>query len=359
MSKLLYITHLSGKRVNRLWLSAIIAAKDLGYEVHLACNMAEVEHPGWDDDCSYWKICTHQIDFNRNPLSLENRKARKQLSGGLLGRICAKANHVPHIIYQAHGFHFWKGAPIKNWVLYYPVEKWLATKTDVLITINKEDFERATKRFRKTRVEYVSGVGIDINKFSISKEKGIEKRQELCLKKSDFVLLSIGELIPRKNHKEVLAALRDLKRNNQINDIQYLICGSGEYMSELKKDCEDYQISDHVRFLGFRKDISEICAASDLFVFPSLQEGLPVALMEAMASGLPVICSGIRGNVDLIRNGIEGEIANNHDEIAKAIVRLKNDRLICKKYADNAIEKIKQFDLPIVVTQIKNIYKSL
>ena len=111
--------------------------------------------------------------------------------------------------------------------------------------------------------------------------------------------------------------------------------------------------------MGFRKDIGEICAASDLFVFPSLQEGLPVALMEAMACGLPVICSGIRGNVDLIQNGIEGEIANNSTDFANAIVKLKNNHLLCSEYAKNAMEKIKQFDLPIVVKQMKDIYTSM
>lgn len=376
MKKLLYITHLSGKRVNRIWISSIMAAQELGYEFHLACNMAGAEHPGWEQDCKNWGIHTHQIDFNRNPLNLENIKAKKQLSellikekfdvvhcntpvGGLLGRICARECHVPHIIYQAHGFHFWKGAPLKNWLLYYPVEKWLSGKTDILITINKEDYERAKKRFGKARIEYVPGVGIDINKFSSKKDKREEKRHELHLTDNDFVLLSVGELIPRKNHIAVLRALSELKKTDCLTGIQYLICGNGSYMDELKEAINNYSISDHVQMLGFRKDISEICAASDLFVFPSLQEGLPLALMEAMACGMPTICSCIRGNTDLIDHGVEGEIANNSAEIAEAIIRLKNDRSLCQHYADEALKKIKGFDLDIIVTQMKQIYSSL
>lgn len=376
MKKLLYITHLSGKRVNRIWISSIIASQELGYEFHLACNMAGAEHPGWDQDCKDWGIHTHQIDFNRNPLSPENINAKKQLCelidqekfdivhcntpvGGMLGRICGRKCRVPNVIYQAHGFHFWKGAPMKNWLFYYPVEKYLARKTDVLITINKEDYARAKKKFGKTRIEYVPGVGIDITKFSTSLDKREGKRSELRLKDTDFVLLSVGELIPRKNHIEVLRALRELKEKNQLADIQYLICGSGTYMNELKNAIDEYGISDHVQLLGFRKDVSEICAASDLFVFPSLQEGLPLALMEAMACGLPAICSGIRGNTDLIDAGVEGEIVNHSSEIAEAVVRLKSDRSLCKTYANGAAKKIKQFDLAIIVTQMKNIYSSL
>ena len=353
-----------------------MAAQKLGYEFHLACNMAGAEHPGWEQDCSEWKIHTHQIDFDRHPLSLENIKAKKQLCklmnqekfdivhcntpvGGLLGRLCGKKCKVPNILYQAHGFHFWKGSPIKNWMLYYPVEKWLARKTDVLITINKEDYERAKRKLRKTHIEYVPGVGIDINKFSSTAIKREEKRHELRLRDTDFTLLSIGELIPRKNHMEVLYALNEIKRSNQIGNIQYLICGSGIYMDELRKTIYKLNIQDHVRLLGFRKDVNEICAATDLFVFPSLQEGLPLALMEAMACGMPSICSDIRGNTDLIENGIEGEIVNNASEISEAIIRLKNTPSLCDKYAQAAKEKIKQFDISIIVEHMMRIYGNL
>ena len=158
MKKILYITHLSGKRVNRFWISAIYAAQALGYEFHLACNMTGAEHPAWEEGCKKYGIITHQIDFNRNPLSPQNIKAQKQLAkllkegfdvvhcntpvGGLVGRISAKKAKIPKIIYQAHGFHFWKGAPLHNWLLYYPAERLMAHKTDVLITINQEDYER-------------------------------------------------------------------------------------------------------------------------------------------------------------------------------------------------------------------------
>ncbi len=277
--------------------------------------------------------------------------------GGVLGRICAHKAQVPCIIYQAHGFHFWKGAPLKNWLLYYPVEKRLARKTDVLITINTEDYNLAKKCFKPGKVEYVPGVGIDLQKFSIINGDRKSKRAELGLAESDFVLLSVGELIPRKNHVVVLEALAELKKQNRLEHIQYLICGRGEIENELKKKAEELGLSDRTHFLGFRMDVNEICMASDLFVFPSSQEGLPVALMEAMACGLPVICSNIRGNTDLIEDGINGKLVENKASvIANEIYNMMENGDIRALYSYKALDTIKQYDFPVVVDAMKKVY---
>ena len=373
MKKLLYITHLSGKRVNRFWISAIKAAQGLGFEFHLACNMEEAEHPGWEEDCIAWQIKPHHIDFDRNPLSMVNIRAKKQLKeliekehfdivhcntpvGGLLGRICAYKS-VPSIIYQAHGFHFWKGAPIRNWLIYYPVEKWLAKKTNVLITINKEDSETAKIRIKAKETAYVPGVGVDTELFRKKNRDLEDKRNELGLNESDFVILSVGELIRRKNHAVVLEALGEMKKTGQLENTQFIICGQGILEEALKKRTVELGIAEHVRFLGYRKDINEIYSVSDLFVFPSLQEGLPVAVMEAMASGTPVICSNIRGNNDLIENNRNGEFADNDPEsVKRAIIRMRGDRYLREKYAEAAAVTVKQFDISVAEERLREIY---
>lgn len=243
MKKLLYITHLSGSRVNRFWLTSIAAAHELGYEFHLACNMNGAEQPQFNEGCQQYRIITHHIDFNRNPLSGENKKAYKELLdllererfdivhcntpvGGLLGRLCSHKAHVPYVIYQAHGFHFWKGAPAKNWMFYYPVEKYLSRYTDALITINQEDYD-AAKKFHAKQVYYVPGVGIDQSLFTPAYKKNMEKRKELGLSENDFVVLSVGELIPRKNHEIVIRAIAEIKKKFSTIPVQYLICGTG------------------------------------------------------------------------------------------------------------------------------------
>lgn len=194
------------------------------------------------------------------------------------------------VMYTAHGFHFYKGAPMKNWLLFYPAEKLCAHYTDVLITINKEDHALAQRKLKAKQVVYVPGVGIDLNAFSPD-ETGIS-RQDLSIPEGNRILLSVGELSHRKNHETLIRAAAGMQ-NTTI-----LIAGTGALERELKALAK--KLACDVRFLGYRKDIAQLCGICDLFVLPSFQEGLPVALMEAMACGKAVSCSAIRGNVDLV-----------------------------------------------------------
>ena len=314
MKKLLYITNLSGKRINRIWLSSIKAAKELGYEVHLACNMKEAEHPGWDQDCQDWGIFTHHIDFIRNPFDIRNTTARNQLLklmnrekydivhcntpvGGLIGRICAKKIHIPNVFYQAHGFHFWKGAPLFNWLVYYPVEKWLSRYTDTLLTITKDDYVLAQKMHAK-RVSYVHGIGINLNLFTRKNKDDVNNnlRDRIGIPREAKVLLSVGELNKNKNHLAVFDALKMIHRD----DIYYVICGEGDLRQTLENTMVAQELSDKIRLVGFQHNVQEYYRMADLFVFPSLREGIPGAIMEAIATGVPVIASDIRGIRDII-----------------------------------------------------------
>lgn len=313
--KLLYITHRATKYVNRFWFSSITAAHELGYEFHLACNMQTVEHGTWENDCSKYGIVAHQIDFDRNPLGKSNLQAKRQLlalmekerfdivhcntpTGGLIGRICAYKAEVPYVIYQAHGFHFWKGAPLKNWLCYYPVERHLAKHTDSLITINQEDYMLAKRKMPAKRVEYISGVGIDINKFAGTITDKEATRKLINVPENAFFLISVGELIKRKNHEVVIRAISQLQDIN----VHYVIVGTGVLNDYLLKLIQEQGVSKQVHLLGYRRDVAQLYKAADACCFPSYQEGLPVALMEAMATGLPCIASRIRGNVDLLPN---------------------------------------------------------
>lgn len=202
------------------------------------------------------------------------------------------------VVYTAHGFHFFKGAPLKNWLFYYPVEKLLSYWTDCLITINREDYQRAKKKFHAKRTEYVPGVGIDLEKFCSGFVDINEKRKSLGISENDIMLLSVGELSERKNHEAVIRALAGIDNA----EIKYFVAGQGGLQGHLSALIKEYGMEDNITLLGYRTDISELCQAADLFVFPSKQEGLPVAMMEAIACGTPVICSRIRGNVELIQN---------------------------------------------------------
>lgn len=372
MKKVLFVATVVKTHIMEFHIPYLKMFKEMGWETAVAARN-DYENPA---DCviPYCDIY-YNIPFERNPLKPGNLKAYKELKhiidegeydiihchtpvGAMLTRLAAKQarKQGTKVFYTAHGFHFYKGAPAINWILYYPVEKWLSRYTDVLITINKEDYERA-KTFKAGKVCYVPGVGIDLKKFNAGYVNKEQKRKEIGVSADDFVLLSVGELIPRKNHEVVIRALSVLKRLDKLNHIEYVICGRGAYEADLRKLAEELDVADHVHFLGYRNDISEICNCADLFVFMSHQEGLPVALMEAMACGLPAVCSNIRGNTDLIEDGVTGLLANNTpEEVAQSISKMKSDTALRNRVASAALQKIKQFDLSSVEDEMSKIY---
>ena len=219
--------------------------------------------------------------------------------GGVIGRLLGKKLNIP-VIYTAHGFHFYNGSSMLSWILYYPVEYLLSKYTDELVLINSEDYELASQ-LKAKKNWYIPGIGIDskikINNSNLYKKN---KREELKISSNKIVLLSVGELNSNKNHIKVLKCLKKAKMKNVI----YVICGIGKRSKILYRYAKKNDID--LRLLGYREDINDIYEISDIFIFPSKREGLPVSLMEAMRAGLPVIVSNIRGNRDLIKNERNG-----------------------------------------------------
>lgn len=287
--------------------------QEMGYEVHYASNYHTPSYGKDNRRLDGTGIIRHQIDFVRSPYKPANLKVYRQLKalmkrecfqlvhchtpmGAVMARLAGKATKTKPIIYTAHGFHFFKGAPLRNWLFYYPVERWLSRYTTQLICINQEDFERAQK-FHAPYVDYIPGAGINLTKIQQTADiNRKQKRDSMGLPADKKILLSVGELIPRKNHETAIRAFAKWRDSSWL----YLICGQGELDEYLKKLVEELNLEQQVLFLGYRKDVLEICRISDCFLFPSFQEGLPMAMLEAMACGLPVICSDVRGNRDLM-----------------------------------------------------------
>ena len=272
--------------------------------------------------------------------------------GSVVARVAAISERKKgmKVIYTAHGFHFYKGAPKKNWLIFYPIERICSSFTDVLITINKEDYAFAKKHMKANQVEYVPGVGIDTKKFIIPNFNVAEKKAELGLKDTDIMILSVGELNQNKNHEVVVRAISKLKNPN----VYYFIAGKGDkeqYLDELAKELDV-----NLRLLGYRTDIIELLNTADIFAFPSFREGLSVALMGAMAAGLPCVVSRIRGNVDLIEDGINGYLCDPNDEVSfceslKALVegeKYKNfDKYNCQTIMNFDVHKIMKMMMKI------------
>lgn len=350
--------------------------QEMGWETSVAARN-DYENP---EDCRipYCDVY-YDIPFERTPWKSRNWKAYRMLKriidegnfdlihchtpvGALIARLAALGARKKgtKVIYTAHGFHFFQGAPLLNWLCFYPVEWVLSFVTDVLITINKEDYARAQKRMHAKRIEYVPGVGIDTDKFRGDHGNRQNKRRELGYREEDFLILTVAEMTRNKNHITILKALSLLREEPEFEHMHYLICGRGEVWEELVDSARFLCIADHVHFLGYRTDAPELYRCSDLFAFMPFREGLSVALMEAMGSGMPVVCSRIRGNTDLIDDGVSGVFAENTPQaVADAILSLYRDPERRAALGQGAAEKVMQFDDRNVHKLMKEIYLSL
>lgn len=279
--------------------------------------------------------------------------------GGVIARIVNKVlrTHRAKLVYTAHGFHFHNRAPLINWILYYPIERILSKYTDVLITINKEDYHRAKKSFKSKEIYYIPGVGIDTKSIQRVKINKNIIRSEIGVPSDAFVILSVGELNDNKNHKVIVDAIKKI----DTDDIFYVICGIGDLDKDLKKRALKEGIDDKVLLLGYKENIIEIMKAADIFAFPSKREGLGVAALEAMASGLPLITSNVHGIVDY---SIDGETGfcfspDNVQGFADAIKYLYENEQERKTISLNNVSKVKKYDIKSVNNFMENIYQSI
>lgn len=356
--------------------------KELGYEVDVACNFVK------GSTCSDEKVAAlkktlaamnvqcYQIDFARNVLHIvQNIRAYRQTKkiikegkydlihshspiGGLLSRLAARKQRESgtKVIYTAHGFHFYNGAPLLNWLLFYPIEKIASRWTDVLITINQEDFAFAKKKMKAKEVIYVPGVGINTLTFKPGDSAEAlrkQKRDELGLAEENVVLMSVGELNKNKNHEVVIRAMAQLKDKN----VHYVIAGRGALKVHLEALAEELGVGKQLHLLGFRTDVRDLFKTADVFAHPSFREGLSVAVMEAMASALPIICTSIRGNTDLIDEGVGGYLFNPSD-VEGAYLALRkivgnNNRSEMGAYN---IKKAESLDVQVIMDRMRKIY---
>lgn len=278
--------------------------------------------------------------------------------GGVVARLAAAKSRKQgtKVIYTAHGFHFYRGSPRKNWLLFYPMERLCARFTDLLITINREDYALAKAKMQAGRVVYVPGVGLDTKAFSGETDPAA-LRGELGLAPNDRVILSVGELSRRKNHRVVLEAVAKLADPT----VHYLICGIGPEEEKLLVLAKALGVEKQLHLLGYRRDIPQILAAADIYAFPSLQEGLPVALMEAMAAGKAVVASDIRGNDDLLAGQPGGVLLDARDAegFAQALGKLLSDPEGRGEMGNANRLRIRGFDRSVVNAQMQALYQEL
>lgn len=352
--------------------------KDLECDVHIACNFDymddtdEMRTIKYIENLKSTGVILHNIKFERSPLSAKNKIAYKELkkliednefdlihchtpTASMLTRLAAKKvrKRGTVVMYTCHGFHFHNASPKKNWLVYYPVEKHFSRHCDYLVTINQEDFNRA-KKFHTKNVRYIPGVGVDIHKI---KNAIIDKemyREGIGIPKDATMILSIGELIDRKNHEVIIRALGKLKRD----DIYYAICGKGPLRGHLEQVAKECEISQNVKFLGFRQDIPELCNVADIGAFPSKIEGLGLAGIETMSAGIPLISSNVHGILDYVIDGKTGYALSPNDVsgFAKAIDRLASNKELRESMKNECLKAVEPFELSNALEAMQKIY---
>lgn len=355
--------------------------KDKDCELHIACNFDYMEDTDEERTATYIErikkegVILHNIHFARSPFSTANIKCYKGLKHiiesthydlihvhtptvSILTRLAARKarKHGTVLMYTCHGFHFHNAAPKKNWIMFYPIERFLSRFCDYIVTINKEDYNRA-KTFHTLNVRYIPGVGVDINRIKECHVDKAEYKEKLGLPKDCVLLLSIGEMIERKNHEVIIRALTQVDNEK----VYYAICGKGPLKEYLLNLANGIGVGDRVKFLGFRKDIPELCNAADISAFPSKIEGLGLAGIEAMAAGVPLISSNVHGILDYVKDGETGYALppTDVDGFAHAIEILSSSEEIRKRMKAACQKAVEPFEIKNALRVMWNIYDEI
>lgn len=315
------------------------------------------------------------IPFSRSPKSPDNLKAEKLLKkiinegqydvihcntpmGGIITRIAAKQarKNGARLIYTAHGFHFYEGAPKKNWMVFYPIEKYFSRKNDTLITITKEDYRLAKEKFH-CQVAHIHGVGVDEKRyFPVDEEKKRRLRQQMGYGENQKLLLCVGELLSNKNQKMAIRAMKYIKE--QYPDAVLFIAGNGPEKDNLKAEIMACDVENNVKMLGYCTHLQDYQHIVDVLVSCSYREGLPLNIVEAMLSGTPVVASTNRGHKELIQDGKTGFLVSVNDDRAMAdrVLELINDNVIAEQMRQSAFQYAKYFSFTVVKKELEEIY---
>lgn len=366
MKKILYVATIT-EHFYYFHLPYLKMFHDLGWQVDVASH-GDVELPFCDN--------RYEIPIKRSPADKDNIKAYKMLKkiikenkydivhchtpmGGILSRLACfrQRKKGTKVLYTAHGFHFYNGAPKLNWMVFFPIEYVMSLFTDCLITINDEDYNCAKQYLKVKNIVKVNGVGYNSDRyFPVSEEEKFSLREKLGYKKEEKLLIYVAEMNFNKNQAMLIRALKDVLKSHE--NVRLIIAGADNFNGEYLKLAKDLGVDGKVDFLGHREDINDLLHISDIAVGSSYREGLPVNVMEALACGLPVVLSDNRGHRVL---GVEGENGfivkvNDHEMMARRICQIIEDEDLCCRLSKNATELIKPFSKESVLIELKEIY---
>lgn len=384
MKKVLLLASVSSmiEQFNRLNIELL---QELGCEVYVitsfgeASNLSSEKNEAFKKELKQLGVIFYDVPISRRTYSYANLKAYQIVKnildkqsydiihcqspiGGVIARLAARNSrrNGTKIIYTAHGFHFYRGAPLLNWLIYYPLEKHLAKHTDCLITINEEDFNLAREKNMKAKdIQLVNGVGVDLDKFfqqsNVSKQAF---RDQFKLNKKEFLLINVAELNKNKNQSFLIKSMKKLTKINP--NVRLLIIGKGDLEEEYIDLINELKLNDNIKLLGYREDIPKLMGLSDVCVSSSLREGLPVNIIESMATGIPVVAIKNRGSRELIEHNVNGYLCSAHDhkEFEKYIENLWSIKGLKEKMGNINRKKSEKYSQDNIRHQLKIIYSS-
>lgn len=343
-----------------------------GYKVHVAARNNLAEKNGLKLD---FVDKVYDVPFARSPKSKDNLRAYKEVKkiiekehyevvhcntpmGGIITRLAARKarQRGTKVYYTAHGFHFYKGAPKKNWIVFYPIEKLFSRITDKLITITQEDYELASRKFH-CKVEKIHGVGVDGKRYhAVSKEEKDRIKKDLGYAEKQKVLLCVGELLPNKNQKMIISAMQEIVK--EYSDAKLLLAGNGTEKENLEELIKSYHLENNVRMLGYVTNLQEYQKIADVCVACSKREGLPLNVVEAMLSGTPVVATKNRGHRELLHNGETGFLVEIDDVITleKRVLELLSDEKMYERIQLNAKRYAKAYTFDNVKIELMKVY---
>ena len=362
--KILFVANVAKEHINKFHIPTINCFKENGWEVHVACS-GDARIPGCDKQ---YDMC-----WKRSPFTYKTLKGVWDLKkiihsekydiiychtpvGGLVARLAAKPSrkYGTKVVYCAHGLHFYKGAPLINWLLYYPLEKIMAKFTDCFITINKEDYDRVRNNFnKKLEVRLIPGIGVNFERLKIKNINEVRKkyRESFGVTDNTTVLIYVAELLKNKNQQMLINTLKFLIDRGE--DVFLVLPGPDHANGKLQKYAEKMGVNDYVKFLGWRSDIGELLYASDICVASSIREGFGINLVEAMYCNLPVVAVVNRGHKMIINDGENGFLVELGDfkKMGDKIELLIHDDSMKAKMSNLDVSK---YDCNVVA---KNIYE--
>lgn len=373
MKKVLFVASVAG-HIKNFHTPYLKLFKDKGYTTYVAANWTLKENEKID-------FCDNfiQLPIERKQFSLKNIKAICKLKkllkvekfdlihchtpmGSVVARLSAKSSRKKgtKVVYTAHGFHFYKGAPLKNWIIYYPVEKICSRWTDCLITITNEDYKFAKKHFKNIKkIEHVNGVGMNAKRL----EKGLTEsekndiRENLKIKSDDIVFSYVAELNSNKNQMLLIHIIERLK--DSYPNIKLLLIGNGPLKERYKEYIDENNLNEFIKLLGKRNDINELLSITDIYMASSKREGLPVNIMEAMYKGIPIVATDNRGHREIAMNSknifIEKDITEMEQKVIDIISNMKNYKELSQEEHNDS----KKYSIESVIERMNEIYADL